>query len=417
MNPAMNPATNPVVNPRVEEFTRRLAETGDLPAFVTDLADLAGHVAAARRGLAGIELHYAAKANPEPPVLQAVAPHVDGVEVASRGEFEHVRRHLPGMPLAFGGPVKTADTLRAVLGAGPAAGPDAGPGAGVDLVHVESVAELAGLARLTDATRQPVDVLLRVNPALPVAAHLAGRAALVMGGTPSPFGLDPDAADACAALLATPGAARVRFRGLHLHLASGLWPADHLALAGAALAWCLAWAGRHRLPLEIVNLGGGMAVDYADPQRRFDWAAEGAGLRALAPPGVRLRLEPGRALAAYAGFYAARVVDVRRSHGEWFAVIDGGTHHLRTPAARGHDQPLHVVPLGPPDAPPSGPGPLTVAGALCTPRDVLARFPGGLAVRAGDVALFGMAGAYGWNISHHDFLMHAPPSFHYLPAC
>lgn len=25
-----------------------------------------------------------------------------------------------------------------------------------------------------------------------------------------------------------------------------------------------------------------------------------------------------------------------------------------------------------------------------------------------------MAGAYAWNISHHDFLMHPKPGFHYV---
>ncbi|MEV4184465.1 recombinase family protein [Streptosporangium canum] len=27
---------------------------------------------------------------------------------------------------------------------------------------------------------------------------------------------------------------------------------------------------------------------------------------------------------------------------------------------------------------------------------------------------FAMAGAYAWNISHHDFLMHPKPGFHYV---
>ena len=35
------------------------------------------------------------------------------------------------------------------------------------------------------------------------------------------------------------------------------------------------------------------------------------------------------------------------------------------------------------------------------------------AARLGLVA-FGLAGAYAWNISHHGFLMHPPPAFHYL---
>jgi hypothetical protein len=39
---------------------------------------------------------------------------------------------------------------------------------------------------------------------------------------------------------------------------------------------------------------------------------------------------------------------------------------------------------------------------------------GEAARRVGDLVAFGLAGAYAWNISHHGFLMHPPPSFHYL---
>jgi diaminopimelate decarboxylase len=37
-------------------------------------------------------------------------------------------------------------------------------------------------------------------------------------------------------------------------------------------------------------------------------------------------------------------------------------------------------------------------------------------LRAGDRVVFAMAGAYAWNISHHEFLMHPQPNFHFLPT-
>jgi diaminopimelate decarboxylase len=52
---------------------------------------------------------------------------------------------------------------------------------------------------------------------------------------------------------------------------------------------------------------------------------------------------------------------------------------------------------------------VTVAGELCTPRDVLARDTPVTRLRVGDVLVFGDAGAYGWDISHHDFLSHPYP--------
>ena len=72
----------------------------------------------------------------------------------------------------------------------------------------------------------------------------------------------------------------------------------------------------------------------------------GDGLGRIAvPPGVRLVFELGRYLAADAGWYAAEVLDLKRNHGRWFAVLRGGTHHFRLPAAWGYSHPFTVVPV------------------------------------------------------------------------
>jgi diaminopimelate decarboxylase len=244
---------------------------------------------------------------------------------------------------------------------------------------------------------------------------------LAMGGRPTPFGLDPADVDECLRLLATEPFAGLRLRGFHAHLASGLDAPELLVLAERITDWVTGTAARHGLAIDEVNLGGGMAVDYADPAARFDWAAYGAGLEQLLArhPGLRLRIEPGRAVTAYCGWYATEVLDVKRSHGEEFAVLRGGTHHLRTPAARGHSQPFTVLPVA--DWPHPWPrgevaGPrVSLCGQLCTPKDALARQVPVERLRTGDRVVFGLAGAYAWNISHRDFLMHPQPGFEVLP--
>ncbi len=136
---------------------------------------------------------------------------------------------------------------------------------------------------------------------------------------------------------------------------------------------------------------------------------ESPRLGSHARPDETLRVEPGRALTAYCGWYLTTVLDVKRVHGERFAVLSGGTHHLRTPVTKGHDQPFAVLAR----SEEGEDGPVTLVGRLCTPKDVFARrVTAALAV--GDVVAFAMAGAYAWNISHHDFLMHPKPEFHYL---
>ena len=54
-------------------------------------------------------------------------------------------------------------------------------------------------------------------------------------------------------------------------------------------------------------------------------------------------------------------------------------------------------------------GPVTVAGELCSPKDVLARDVVVDELRAGDLLWFHHTGAYGWAISHHDFGTHPHP--------
>jgi diaminopimelate decarboxylase len=397
----------------VRELAERLGRADDgLPAYVYDLDGLSAHLGGIRAALRDrAELFYAVKANPDPGVLRVVARGVDGLEIASGGELAHTAATVPGARLAFGGPGKTPAELAAAVRAR------------VFRFHVESPHELRQLGAAALAAGETADVLLRVN--LPGDAPASGLpagpgAGLVMGGAPTPFGMDPALLDDCASWLAdgSPPARSLRLRGLHAHLASGHDARAALAAAGRVLDFARRWCGRHGVREPEINLGGGMAVDYRLPGTRFDWAAYGSGLARAAMPGERLRVEPGRALTAYCGWYVTRVLDVKPSHGKTFAVVAGGTHHLRTPVAKGHDQPFAVLPVpawrhdwARPAAPA---GPVTIVGQLCTPKDVLARDVQGPGLRAGDLVAFGLAGAYAWNISHHGFLMHPEPAFHHV---
>ena len=117
-------------------------------------------------------------------------------------------------------------------------------------------------------------------------------------------------------------------------------------------------------------------------------------------------MNPGRSVSVYCGKYVTQVIDVKRVHGAWFAVVAGGTHHIRIPATKNHSQPVTVEKSG---------EPITIVGQFCTPKDVLARDV--LAdFNPGDVVEFQMAGAYAWNISHTEFLMHPKPRFQYIGA-
>jgi diaminopimelate decarboxylase len=405
----------------VRELSIRLAREGALPAYIYDIRALDAHAARIRAALpAGVEFYYAMKANPDPAVLRTISRHADGLEVSSGGELRYAAAEAPGRPLAFGGPGKTEDELAAAVRAGA-------------LLHVESPQELLLLAsivreqsgaaraaleptRLAEPSEAGANVLLRAN----LDVHPPAGAGLVMGGTPGPFGMDDELLAECAALITGTG---LRLRGLHAHLASGLGVGAALSAAAAVLRFARQWCDRHRVRRPVITLGGGMGADYRRPGATFGWEAYGRGLARLAGsgralPGETLRIEPGRAVAAYCGWYATRVLDVKRSRGAAFAVVAGGTHHLRTPAAKSHSQPFSVIAVEAwPHSwvrPALAEEPVTITGQLCTPKDILARDVRVRRLRTGDLIAFGMAGAYAWNISHTRFLMHAEPGFHYI---
>lgn len=393
--------TGPVfrVPPVIAAHARALAEAEQDPisAFFYDLDGLELHAAAVRRMLPpGIELFYAIKANSEPAILDALAPHVDGFEISSGGEIGRLADACVDKPFVFSGPGKLASELEAARAAG------------VEAVHVESLAEIDRLAALVTAGDPPQSVLLRINPELPAA--ITSR--LVMAGGPSPFGIDEaNLAEAVACVEARP---ELRLAGFHVHALSHQRDPDrHAALLAHYLARWPVWRRLARSSEGVVqlNVGGGIGVDYLGGEQ-FDWPALcnrlAARLTAMTEP-PRIRFEIGRFLTASCGYYAVQIIDVKDSRGRRFAICRGGTHQFRLPAAQDHDHP--IIHLRAKDATPAGaePLPVTVVGQLCTPKDVLSRDVPMVDPRPGDLLILPLAGAYGYNISHADFLCHPRP--------
>jgi len=370
---------------------------GPVCAYVYDTAALRERAAAVRAALPpGATLLYAVKANGHPAVVRTLGAACDGLEVASGGELA-LAIAAGARRIVFGGPAKTDAELTAAVAAGAQ-------------VNVESGHELRRLDRAARAAGTVVEAAVRVNRA---GAALPGSHA--MTGTPTPFGVDEQELPRVLALPLT----SVRITGFHLHAVSNnLDAAAHARFVADAVDFSVATAARHGLRLRLVNTGGGLGVDYLS-DATIDLAALRDGLAGLTvPDGVDLIVEPGRILAADAGWYAAEVIDLKHTHGRWFAVLRGGTHHFRLPAAWGYSHPFTVLEVD--GWPYEWPRPqvqnvaVDAVGELCTPRDVLARDRQVRRLRIGDVLVFGRAGAYGWDISHHDFLRHPPPSFEVL---
>lgn len=383
----------------VEWITGQAPGPHGLSAYLYDLTQVAANARRLREVLPDwAEVFYAVKANSFAPVLAALAVDVDGFEVSSITEIE--RASAVGARLVASGPGKTTALLQALVAAG------------VEVVNVESLGELHRLSEVAVRANRTVAVAVRVNPArVPLAGSLR------MGGVPSAFGVpEADVEAVVTAALALPG---VDVVGFHVHAVShNLDVTAHLSY----VRWCLDFAVRTAaatgLDLRVVDVGGGFGVPF-EPDRLgeqpFDVVAFATGLRRLpVPAGVRVVFEPGRWLVADAGWYAAEVTDVKHSYGTDFAVLRGGIHHFQLPTSWEIVHNFAVVPTTSwhydAPRPAVGPGPVTVVGELCTPEDTLARDVVVERVRAGDVVVFPMAGAYGYEFAMHDFLGHPLPT-------
>lgn len=392
---------------QVVESIKQAQTEGSTPfcAYFYDLDHLTSHVKPKAESLpAACKLFYAIKANSEPAILRALAPHVHGFEVASLGEIHKVRAVSADTPILFGGPGKTDEEIEGAIEQN------------VSLIHVESLHELQRVDYLARKRGVVVPILLRVNLRGPLPS-----ATLAMGGRPTQFGIDETLApEAIQLALSLEG---VKLEGFHFHSLSNHLDADkHVELVAYYVQIVNRWVAAFGLDISYLNAGGGIGVNYANLEKQFDWERFARGMSSLmettVPPGMRILFECGRYLTASCGYYAAEVLDIKENHGKTYAIIRGGTHHFRLPSSWQHSHPFTVIHSDKWEYPfprrEVRDRTVTVVGQLCTPKDVLAADVLVPRLRVGDIICFSYAGAYGWAISHHDFLSHPHPDQVYL---
>lgn len=373
-------------------------EAGDTPLFVYDLGAVRSTIGRLRVAMPdGLHLHYAMKANPFPPLLAAMTGLVDGFDIASGGELAMaLEAGMAPDRISFAGPGKRDDELHAAIGAGVT-------------INLESEGEARRALGIAERLGVTPRLAVRVNPDF----DLKGSG-MKMGGGAKPFGIDADRAAALARQVIGAGA---DWRGWHIF--AGSQALDTLAIIEAQ-AQTVALAARlseevGRTP-PLVNIGGGLGVPYFPGDLPVDARAIGLALEEVLtlPPEIleesAFAMELGRYFVAEAGVYLTRVIDVKESHGERFAIVDGGLHHQL--AASGNFGTVvrrnYPVAIANKFGVEIAAEPVTIAGCLCTPLDRLADKVLLPPVAEGDIVAIFMAGAYGATASPSAFLGHAP---------
>jgi diaminopimelate decarboxylase len=369
-----------------------VGQASGTPLLVYDTRRIADQVARFRSAFPGVALHYAVKANPYAPLLEAIADMVDGFDVASAGELGRVA-HL-GLPISFAGPGKRDQELETAIRAG-------------ITINLESEGEAGRALAICERERLNAKLAVRVNP--PFGLKGSGQK---MGGLPSQFGVDHDRAPALIGRIVEAGA---DWQGLHIFAGSQALSAEaliELQRDTIALAASICEEAGHA-PLHV-NLGGGFGIPYFAKDEPLDIEAVGAVLaktlakRPKTLADTEFAIELGRWIVGEAGVYLTRIIDRKVSRGKTFLVVDGGLHHQL--AASGNfgqllrrNYPVAIATRFAAEPVEEA----TITGCLCTPLDLLADGAMLPRARVGDLVAIFCAGAYGLTASPQEFLSQA----------
>ena len=354
-----------------------LAATYGTPTYIYSAAQLAERYRALDAPFASVphRIHYAMKANSTLAIVRTLRALGASADANSWGELEVALRagYRPD-EVVFTGVGKTTDELSRAIGLG------------VGAINAESFGEIDRIAALAAAAARPARVALRINPDVDAGSHPH----ISTGSHATKFGVP--VAEVREMLHGIRRHESLKLVGLHLHIGSQITSAAPLARAAATIADLAGELLAQGVPLEHLDLGGGLGIEYQPGQTVMSPDAYAA---AILPPirevGLPLLLEPGRWLVGPTGTLVARVVDLkRRADGGWFVIIDAGMTDLMRPALYGAFHRIEpVVPR---------PGPSITAdivGPVCETTDTLGVDRTLPPVEVGDLVAIRDAGAYG----------------------
>lgn len=384
----MTPTTSHADGLRIENVPlTSLAERFGTPCYVYSRAALTAAFEAYRNALAAHGMAerslvcYAVKANSNLAILNLFARLGAGFDIVSGGELARViQAGGRADRIVFSGVGKTRHEMQQALISG------------IRCFNVESASELEQLNLEAGRLGVIAPVSLRVNPDVDAQTHPY----IATGLKSSKFGIA--ITQACDLYLQAAAMPHLAVKGIDCHIGSQLLdPAPAAEAVGKVLALTdrLAALG---LPLEHIDIGGGLGIQYrADEPAPAITDYLAPLLAQLAGRREQLILEPGRSLVGNAGLLLTRVTVLKPGTDKNFAVVDAAMNDLLRPAL--YDAWHDIVPvaashsgekLGAGDTALSW----EIVGPVCESGDFLGH-DRTLALREGDVLAILSAGAYG----------------------
>ncbi len=321
-------------------------------------------------------VHYAVKANANPKILSIIRESGLGVDCVSGGEIKAaIKAGFPGSKIVYAGVGKTDKEI------------NLGLDYDIFCFNVESIPELEVINELAAAKNKIARVAFRINP--DVGAHT--HANITTGLAENKFGISMQDMDMI--IDRALEMSHVKFVGLHFHIGSQILDmGDFIALCNRVNELQEKLYAR-QIIVEHINVGGGLGIDYAHPNRQpipnFEeyFATYHKHLRLR--PQQTLHFELGRSVVGQCGSLITKVIYVKQGTNKQFAIVDGGMTDLIRPALY---QAYHKIENITSD---KAMETYDVVGPICESSDVFGKAIDLNKVERGDLIALRSAGAYG----------------------
>ncbi len=350
------------------------------PFYYYDTELLRATLAEINRCTAGFpfKVHYAVKANANASILAMVREAGLGIDCVSGGEMAAaLNAGFTGSQIAFAGVGKTDDEI------------SAGIDSDIFCFNVESLPEMEVINAIAASKGKVARIAIRINPNIDAHTHKY----ITTGLNENKFGISiPQLSEVIDAVLVMPN---VQLIGLHFHIGSQITESEPFVMLCHKANELQNQLEARGLNLSIINVGGGLGIDYSNPdgapiagfEQYFGIFKQHLKLR----PGQELHFELGRAVVAQCGSLITRVTYVKTGIAKKFIIVDAGMSDLIRPALyQAHHKIENIsAPAGTPTET------YDVVGPICESSDCFGTDEVLPTTRRGDLIALRSAGAYG----------------------
>lgn len=325
----------------------------------------------------GFHVHYALKANFNERVLDLIQAKGFGADCVSGNEVQKSidKGFAPSM-ITFAGVGKADKEIVTALQHG------------IFAFNVESIQELEVIDELAGKLGVRASVSLRINPNVDAQTHHY----ITTGLDENKFGVPNSELERAASVIRQ--TAHVDLIGLHFHIGSQITDMNVFKSLCVKVNEWKNWFEERGTVIKILNVGGGLGVDYQQPSENpipdfesyfdiFDKFLERAAHQ-------EVHFELGRALVAQCGTLVSKVLYTKSGIKKNFLILDAGMTELMRPALY---QAYHKIERIDTDA--EGDTLYDVVGPICESSDCFGKEVSLPDSQRGDLIAIRTAGAYG----------------------